>query len=106
MRGARGAGLFAAQECHEFATWYRLYPRKKSKIAAEKAYEKARKRVGHDRLMAATLRAIEVWHREQRAIEFIPYPATWLNEGGFLDDEQPAAKGNGSLSLDHVMGLK
>jgi hypothetical protein len=80
-----------------FDGWYAIYPKKVSKRAAEKAYAKA---IGSgaitlDALMTKTKAfavatnwpALSKWDRK-----FIPYPATWLNDGSY-DDEPEGGDG-------------
>lgn len=60
----------------EFDEWYSLYPRKRDKGHARKAYRTARKKVTAERLFEAV--------RQQGPIlkskgDFAPYPASWLN---------------------------
>lgn len=69
-----------------FEDWYERYPRKKSKRAALKAWEKATKRISADDLNEFTDR-FAAWGREnQKDPQFLPYPATWLNSDGWEDD--------------------
>lgn len=72
-----------------FQRFWEIYPRKTSKLAAERAFLKAAKRVDPERIVAAVPAAVEQWKREQRPADKIPYPATWLN-GGSWEDEHPA----------------
>jgi hypothetical protein len=72
-----------------FAEFYLSYPRKKSKRAAAKAYASARQLVPHDAIMAGLARAKRGWSDPK----FIPYPASWLNAGGY--DDEPTLVRNG-----------
>jgi len=65
-----------------FDVFWKAYPRKKAKKAAEKAFRKV-EREGEITLegLLAAVRRINV-----SAPEFIPYPASWLNAGEYLDD--------------------
>jgi len=69
-----------------FALWYELYPRKKDRGAAEKAFAKARAKglIGFDELLNATRRFVETMNDKEP--EFIKYPATWLNADSYLDE--------------------
>jgi hypothetical protein len=71
-----------------FGRWYALYPRKKDRGAAEKAFFKARARglIAFDELLAATSRFAEAVHGKEP--EFIKYPATWLNADSYLDEPE------------------
>jgi hypothetical protein len=78
-----------------FEQWYAVYPRKKQWTAAEKAFEKV-KRTGEitfDSLMAVTQRHAAAAKKLDPT--FVPYPASWLNAGSHLDEEDKP-KGNGS----------
>ena len=70
-----------------FDEWWSTYPKKVGKIAAEKAYAKAAKTADAPTLLAG-LKSCQ-FSDERR---FIPNPATWLNEGRWLDNEQSAPK--------------
>ena len=70
-----------------FETFWEAYPKKQGKKAAEKAFERANV---DDELLGVMLKAIEKakqtaqWRREGG--QFIPYPATWLNQGRWEDE--------------------
>lgn len=70
----------------EFRKWYDEYPRKKNPTAAERAYDSVLRRgTTHQQLMDAL-----VWFKREKKDtdpEFIPYPASYLNSGGYLSDE-------------------
>jgi uncharacterized protein YdaU (DUF1376 family) len=71
----------------EFETWWALYPRKTGKLAGRKAYDAARKRgATADQLRDGLGRT--AWSTDPR---YIPHPATWLNEGRWMDAEPAAA---------------
>lgn len=74
-----------------FETFWQRYPRRVGKQAALKAWLAAQRR-GHDteRIMAGLARHDGAWPDET---EFIPHPATWLNQGRY--DDEPEAKRNG-----------
>jgi hypothetical protein len=77
-----------------FAEFWRAYPKKVSKAVAEKAF---RKLPNPAELLPVLLQAIAVqkatdqWQKDGG--QFIPYPATWLNQCRWEDD--PAAYGDG-----------
>lgn len=73
-----------------FSEFWDLYPRKTSKIAAERAWTKAVKAVDPAVIIAAIPAAVAQWRREQRPLDKVPYPATWLNNGSW-EDEIPEA---------------
>ncbi len=73
-----------------FAEWWDRYPRKVGKQAAHKAWLKAKRSRGHVALLAAITAHAEVWDADGTDPQFIPHPATWLNEGRY-DDPPPQA---------------
>ena len=77
-----------------FEEFWKTYPRKVGKAAAEKAWIKA-KGVELATILKAIERARSTEQWQKDGGQFIPYPATWLNEGRW-DDELPASQ---SVSL-------
>lgn len=69
-----------------FDVFWQAYPRKTGKAAARKAFDKARPPLD------VVLKAIEAqnhsaqWQRDNG--QYIPYPATWLNQGRWEDEVQ------------------
>jgi hypothetical protein len=82
-----------------FDTFWREYPKKKSKGTARKAFEKALKRTDFDTIMTAlrALKETKQWKKNDG--EFVPYPSTWLNAEGW-EDEVRSADG-----FDNLRGL-
>lgn len=79
----------------DFAEWYEAFPRHIARIAALKAYRKARKEpeiTAQVLLLAAKAYATETSDRDKDKIK---YPATWLN-GGCWTDEAIVVNGNGT----------
>lgn len=66
-----------------FEQWYAAYPRKVSRGAAERAYAKAISKGVDPALMLSALKAFSFDFKEEG--KFIPHPATWLNDGRYLD---------------------
>ena len=68
-----------------FDEFWSLYPRKIAKATARKAWAKLS---AEQQLMAA--KAInthcEYWRAKEVELEFIPFPATWLNQERFEDE--------------------
>lgn len=72
----------------EFVRFWGLYPRKTGKIAARKAYGKARRSVSVQQIATGLRRQLPgLIEREAR---FIPHPSTWLNEGRWDDEDKPS----------------
>jgi hypothetical protein len=78
-----------------FAQWYALYPKRKQRKAAEKAFGKLQRsgEIDLEGLLSVTRRHAHAMRTVDQ--QFIPYPATWLNNGSYLDEEDKP-KGNGS----------
>ena len=80
-----------------FDDWYDLYPRKQSRLKAEDAF-KALSLIDLLALMERTRAFAASWAGKPEAErKYIPYPASWLNAGGYNDAElckpgKPAAK--------------
>lgn len=75
-----------ANDMAEFEKWWACYPKKVGKKAALKAFQNAQNRPRIDDLLKAIDRAklSEQWRKDGG--QFIPNPATWLNQGRW-DDE-------------------
>lgn len=73
----------------EFERFWKAYPKKRGKDAAFRAWEKRRK--AHDlppvdELLAVLDVAVQSHDWQKDNGQFIPYPATWLNQGRWADD--------------------
>lgn len=112
--GPRGADESAPRRADRdigFAEFWDRYPRKKAKPAAEKAWRAAIKRARPDVILDGLSRY--PFRRDDP--QFVPYPATWLNQDRWADapdNVQPigAAGSNGTPSgltreqVDDVLG--
>jgi hypothetical protein len=69
-----------------FERWYALYPRKKDRGTAKRAFAKAQARglIGFEELLAATTRYAK--GMSDKETEYIKYPASWLNADSYLDE--------------------
>jgi hypothetical protein len=81
------------KESDGFQDWYAIYPKRKQPQAAKRAYNKVigGNLISESRLLAKTKAFAASWSdkpKDQR--QFIPYPASWLNAGGY-DDEPDGA---------------
>lgn len=74
-----------------FAGFWTAYPRKVGKLKAQEAWAKALKSAAPEAILAGLERAKRnpKWAREP---EFIPHPATWLNQGRWMDGEEPSSE--------------
>lgn len=86
----------------EFAAFWAVYPRRVAKLAAQKAFIRARRQ--------ATL--IEIVEGVQRYIHSKPsyadwcHPSTWLNQGRWLDEyDSPAVRRSASDWFDECQTL-
>ena len=70
----------------EFDQFWKSYPRKVGKLAAMKSFMKIKDRPSIDVILAAVEKAkqSEQWRKEHG--QFIPNPATWLNQGRWDDN--------------------
>lgn len=70
-----------------FASFWRVYPKKKSRGQAEKAFKKINP---DEQLLASMIAKIEQAKKSEQwqkdGGQFIPYPATWLNAKGWEDE--------------------
>ncbi|MGE8660174.1 MAG: hypothetical protein ACN6O8_25810 [Achromobacter sp.] len=69
----------------DFSTFWALWPRKTAKKDAERAWMKLR---AADRraVLHVLPKHIAYWKAARTSMEFIPYPATWLNGDRWKDD--------------------
>ena len=69
----------------EFQTFWGLYPKKVAKGAAIKAWQKLNQ-VERTEAIDALAQHLKYWKFKGTDKEFIPYPATWLNQMRWLDE--------------------
>jgi hypothetical protein len=68
-----------------FADFYTLYPRKQGRRAAERSWDRLTHQEQEDAFIALPTH-IEYWKLKQTEKDFIPHPATWLNQGRWEDE--------------------
>ena len=74
-----------------FDEFWSKYPRKIAKKAAMQAY--ARLPMDEQELAVDTLDThLEYWRIKETETDFIPHPATWLNQGRYFDELEMKAK--------------
>lgn len=83
-----------AGEPSGFEKWYEAYPKKKARKAAERAYAKVvcSGEIAESNLLDRTRAFAASWAQapaDRR--QFIPYPASWLNDGSYADEPDEAA---------------
>ena len=82
-----------------FERFWEMYPRKRSKKDAEKAWKQIKP---NSELVAKILEGVARaktcadWLKEDG--KYIPYPATWLRAGGWEDELEPQAYGDGDIA--------
>jgi len=79
----------------DFETLWALYPAKRDKKAAYKAYQKAIKEISLEELTAGVVRYRDDPNREEK---FTKHFSTWLNAGSWDDEPLPAKGGSQSGS--------
>lgn len=70
----------------EFSDFWGMYPRRVAKKDARKAWDKITPKL-HNQILTALFEWSRIW-KDRGEIEFIPYPASWLN-GERWEDEYP-----------------
>ena len=86
---------------NDFALFWEEYPKKKGRGAAEKAFEKALKKTDINTLLDAVKiqRNSDQWTRDNG--QWIPYPATWLNQERWNDEPDPTPLENNITKSKH-----
>ena len=85
-------GALTAQQLEEFETWWQHYPKRVARKEAERAFLKARKTATLEQLIAGAKR----YAASITDPKYTANPATWLNQGRWLD-EYPSAANGGDL---------
>ncbi|KDN75241.1 hypothetical protein DF19_25140 [Streptomyces olindensis] len=81
----------SSPESHTFDDFWNAYPRKVAKGAARAAFAKAMKRgADPDRITQAAASHASAWKTKDTDPQYIPYPATWLNQERYDDAPEPA----------------
>ena len=77
----------------DFENWWKEYPRKVAKANAKKSFDKVRKNVSVDVLIEAVRKQKQSaqWQRDDG--QYIPHPATWLNQGRWEDEVNEGSTG-------------
>ena len=70
----------------EFSDFWGMYPRRVAKKDARKAWDKITPKL-HNQILTALFEWSRIW-KDRGEIEYIPYPASWLN-GERWEDEYP-----------------
>jgi hypothetical protein len=89
-------GVGGKRQAQQALTIYQAYPKHKSKQAALRAIAKALKTVEYDTLLERTqtfAKSVES-KKGTEDWQYVPYPATWFNRGGWEDEVDPKAEEN------------
>lgn len=74
-----------------FAEFYKTYPRKKSPGRAEATWIKLVKAGAEPQVIIEAAERFAAWcKRTRQDLSFVPYPATWLNDRGWENEDDPA----------------
>jgi hypothetical protein len=76
-----------------FNEFYSLYPRKQGRRAAEKSWQRL-SILEQQEAYDALSNHIEYWKLKQTEKDFIPHPATWINQGRWEDELDMEVKKN------------
>lgn len=89
-----------------FEKFWKEYPRKVGKDAAKRAFEKAIKKADIETLVTAVQRQKcgTQWTRDNG--QYIPHPATWLNQGRWQDEVDNGGSNNGANMAGTSAGAK
>ncbi len=70
-----------------FELFWKAYPKKNAKASAEKAFKRLNV---NEKLLSRMLSALEIQKKSKQwqDIQFIPYPATWLNQKRWEDESE------------------
>lgn len=74
------------QESKEFLEFWNLYPRKQSKVDAEKKYKILVKDGYHEKIIQGLQRYLRYWKQHKTEPRYIPLPTSWLNAQRWNDD--------------------
>jgi hypothetical protein len=81
----------------EFETFWKLYPRKVGRGAAEKAFTKALLKSSADEIMSGLMNYAQ--SRNLPEMQFIPHAATWLNQERWADVVEHSAASSTTSSV-------
>ena len=82
-----------------FEKFWKLYPRRAGKPAALRAFKGAVKRSGVAPIQEGFVRWETFWRVNGTPEEFIPYPATWLNQERYNDPTPQVTSEQGALDV-------
>lgn len=87
-----------------FNDFWAAYPRRKGRGDAKSAWDRARKRASIEDILAGA----QALASSGGDPSYIPYPATWLNRDGWLDEPDPETRSgytaNGEVDVNAILG--
>ncbi len=86
-------------DTERFERFWKRYPRRAGKPAAKRAWKSALKRSPLDEIQAGFLAWETFWTENRTPEEFIPYPATWLNQERYNDTPPAVESTQGALDV-------
>lgn len=86
-------------DTERFEKFWQLYPRRGGKPAAKRAFKGALKRSGLPAIQEGFVRWSAFWRINGTPEEFIPYPATWLNQERYNDPTPQVTSEQGALDV-------
>lgn len=69
-----------------FEEFWRLYPRREGRRAAEKAFDRAAKRSTTGEILQGLTDQLPIFEAKEK--KFVPHPSTWLNQDRWKDEVQ------------------
>ena len=89
-----------------FDSFWDLYPRKVAKASAFKAWGKIKWSDGLvDRLLLALKAQVAFWEEQKTKFDYIPHPATWLNNKRWEDQVKAVGTEESSLPPEYRVAL-
>lgn len=88
-------GPAPARPGYRFEDFWKAYPRKEGKKAAQAAWTRATKATDTEVILTGLARSLAHWQEKRTETRFIPHPTTWLNQGRW--DDQHEAQGMTSM---------
>ena len=86
------------REDPEFRAFWDIYPRRVAPLAAQKAFAKARKVASLEQILAG----VQMYKRTKPAYADWCHPATWLNQGRWLDEVDGPKAAEPEWSCNHT----
>ena len=75
-----------------FKEFYAVYPRKVGKLDAEKAWNQMTAHYDKNAILEGAKKFARLCISEGKEKQFIPYPASWLRAGRWMDEEHETIK--------------